>query len=125
MSGYAELMASVLAGAGKSFVVFEHGSVVVFVDAAADADLAADALALIADAGPVAAGGPAGDFGVISLPDERGWAVTSHHPDLLTLVLPGEVDDGAADVTIGLYGRSKRGQDAEERSVAHVHDARG
>lgn len=124
MSRYAVLMATVLTGAGKSFVVFEHGSVVVFVDAAADVDLASDAVELIAEAGPVAAGGPAGDFGVISLPDGRGWAVTSHHPDLLTLVLPVEVDEGAEDVRIGLLGRSKRGQDAEERSVVHIHDGR-
>ena len=124
MSTYAELMATVLTGEGKSFVVFEHGSVVVFVDAAADADLAADALALLADMGPVAIGGPAGDFSVISLPDGRGWAVTSHHTDLLTLVLPGEVDEGAEVVRVGLYGRSKRGQDAAEPVVVHVHDGR-
>lgn len=112
-----------LTGAGKSFVVFEHGSVVVLVDASATADLAAEAIAVIAESGPVAAGGPAGDFGVCTLPDGRGWAVTSHHPDLLT-VFPAEVDEGAEGVTIGLLGRSKRGQDAEEQTVVHVHDGR-
>lgn len=121
---YAEVMAAVLTGAGKSFVVFEHGSVVVLVDADAHVDLAAEAVALIANMGPVHPGSPAGDFGVITLNDDLGWAVTSHHPDLLTLVLAGEITDGS-EVGIGLLGRSKRGQDAEERTVVHVHDGRG
>jgi len=124
MSDYARVMSAVLSGHGKSFVVFEHGSVVVLVSAPPGADLAAEATRLMQEHGPVAVGSPAGDFGVITLPDGRGWAVTSHHPDILTLVLPHEVSEAPTDLSVGLYGRAKRNQDASEPRVIHVQDGR-
>ena len=51
--------------------------------------------------------------------------MTCHHNDILTYVAPDEVDaDRASDLIVGLLGRSKRGQDAEELRVVHVEDRR-
>ena len=75
--------------------------------------------------GPVHAGSPAGDFNVIELPDDLGWAVGCHHPDILTLVGRDEVSgDEASDLVVGLLGRSKRHEDSEGLVVAHVEDRR-
>jgi hypothetical protein len=121
---YVETMRAVLTGAGKSFVLFENGTVVVFVDAAADVDLEAAAEDLLASFGPVQVGSSAGDFGVLVLPDDRGWAVTSHHPDVLTLLLPDEISADAGELAVGVIGRSKRGRDAEALRVVHIEDRR-
>ena len=75
--------------------------------------------------GPVHAGAPAGDFSVITLDDDPGWVVTSHHPDILTYVSPDEVAEQRNDLVIGLLGRSKRDLDAAELMVIHVEDSRG
>lgn len=122
---YADTMRAVLRGDGKSFVVFASGTVVIFVDAAREADLAAAARELLAEWGPVYAGSPAGDFSTMVLPDDRGWAVTCHHPDVLTLVVPDEAPPTATDLTIGLLGRAKRDRDAAALDVIHVEDRRG
>ena len=120
---YADTMRAVLSGPGKSFVVFSHGTVVIFVDAASELDLAGAATDLMRSFGPVHAGSPAGDFGVTVLPDDHGFAVTSHHNDILTVVHRTELDDHG-ELAVGLLGRSKRGQDAEDLSVVHVKDNR-
>ncbi len=125
MGRYAQLMAAVLVGDGKSFVVFEGGTVVVIADAEGDADLSARAVTIMEQYGSVVAGGPAGDFETVRLTEERGWAITSHHPDLLTLVLPDEVTAGTPSVEIGLLGRSKRHQDSLDLQIVHVEDGRG
>ena len=70
------------------------------------------------------AGSSAGDFGTIELQDGSGWVVTCHHNDVLTFVGTDEMGSGASDVAVGLTGRSKRGQDAEELRVLHVEDKR-
>jgi hypothetical protein len=71
--------------------------------------------------GPVHAGSPAGDFGVIELPDGFGWVVTGHHDDILTLVGQDEVSPKeASTLVVGLLGRSKGHQDAEGLGVIHV-----
>jgi hypothetical protein len=121
---YVATMRRVLRGTGKSFIVFERGTVVVVVGAEPDVDLAARAVALLSEWGPVHVGTPAGDFNVITLPDGLGWAVTCHHPDIITLVALGEAPGGALDLLVGLLGRSKRAEDAERLSVVHVEDAR-
>ncbi len=109
-------------GPEKSWVLFENGTCVVLMDPAAD--LAAQARSLLEEWGPVRAGSSFGDFSVISLDDDRGWVVTSHHDDILTFVGPDEVAPDAEELTIGLLGRSKRSQDAEELRVLHVEDKR-
>lgn len=121
---YATVMQRVVHGEDKSFVVFEHGTIVVFVKAAPDRDLRADAAELMKKYGPVSVGSPSGDFSVIELRNGLGWAVTSHHPDIFTLVLPEEVSTAESDLSIGLVGRAKRADDAERLTVVHVKDAR-
>ncbi len=107
---------------GKSWVLFEHGTCVILMEPADD--LAAQAMELLRDWGPVHAGASFGDFGVIELP-AGGWAVTGHHPDILTHVGPAEVGpDETSDLSVGLLGRSKRDQDAEDLRVIHVEDRR-
>ncbi|GAA3831897.1 hypothetical protein GCM10022380_58070 [Amycolatopsis tucumanensis] len=120
MSG-AGLWRTVLTGA-RPWVLFEHGTCVVLTEP--EGDLAHQATELLRTFGPVRAGGAAGDFGVITLDEGGGWLVTSYRPDVLTHVAPGE-PPAESDVTIGLYGRSKRHRDATELHVVHVEDAPG
>ncbi len=121
---YVETLRAVLTGAGKSFVLFEGGTVVVFVGAAAELDLVEAAKDVLREFGPVRPGSSGGDFGVLELPDDRGWAITGHHPDVLTLLLPDEVGPDASELAIGIIGRTKRGRDAESLTVVHVEDRR-
>lgn len=109
-------------GPGKSWVLFENGTCVILMNPGAD--LAAQATALLREFGPVHAGSSFGDFSTITLEDGRGWVVTCHHGDILTFVGPDEASPDAVDVVIGLLGRAKRGQDADELRVLHVEDNR-
>lgn len=61
----------------KWWVLFDNGTCVILVEPGDD--LAAPAVALMKERGPVHPGSPAGDFGVIVLPDGFGWVVTGHH----------------------------------------------
>ena len=110
----------IIVGEGKAWVLFEHGTCVIFAGPAQD--LAARATALMKEWGPVVAGTPAGDFNVVKLQDDPGWVVTSHHPDILTYVGAEEFGEGRVpdDMLIGLLGRAKRDQDAEELQVVHI-----
>jgi hypothetical protein len=107
----------------KSWALFENGTCVILMEPGED--LAAQAVALMKEWGPVHPGSPAGDFGVIELPDDLGWVVTGHHDDILTLVGPDEVSSGDVnDLDVGLLGRSKRDQDSAELRIVHVEDRR-
>ena len=108
-----------------AWVVFQHGTVVFLPRPKPDLDLVAAATQLLGEWGPVQAGGPAGDFSVITLAEHSGWAVSSHHPDILTFLGPGEVESGTPEVHIGMLGRSHRDQDARELQVLHVEFAAG
>lgn len=121
----AELVAAwrdIINGPEKSWVLFENGTCVVLMEPGGD--LAAQATELLREWGPVRAGTPAGDFDTVALRDGRGWVVTCHHEDILTIVGPDEMAAGAPDVVVGLCGRSKRRQDAEQLRVLHVEDRR-
>ena len=109
-------------GPDKSWVLFENGTCVILMEP--ETDLAAQATELLREWGPVHAGSSFGDFGTIELQDGKGWVVTGHHNDILTFVGPDEMSPGAEDLAVGLYGRSKRGQDAEQLRVLHVEDKR-
>ena len=107
----------------KSWILFEGGICVILVEPGDD--LAGQAVALLGEWGPVHAGSPAGDFGVIELPDGLGWVVTGHHDDILTFVGSDEIPaEEVNDLVVGLLGRSKRGQDAEGLVVIHIEDRR-
>ncbi len=108
---------------GKSWVLFENGTCVILVEP--EADLVVQSVDLLKEWGPVHTGTPAGDFGIINLPDELGWVVTGHHNDILTFVGPEEVSsEEQNDLVVGLLGRSKRHQDSESLLVIHVEDKR-
>jgi hypothetical protein len=118
-----ETWRAIIVGDDKSWVLFQNGTCVVLVKP--EADLAAQATAIMKEWGPVHAGSPAGDFSVVTLAEQPGWVVTCHHPDVLTYVGPDEVGADPSEVLIGLVGRGKRDQDAEGLAVLHVEDRRG
>ena len=113
----------VLEGLDKSWVVFENGTCVALT--ASQGDLREKAIELLKEWGPVHAGTPAGDFDVVELPDRAGYLVTSHHADILTYVSPGEADEETPEMMVGLIGRAKRDQDAQELKIVHVEDVKG
>ncbi|MER6072199.1 hypothetical protein ABT187_25750 [Streptomyces sp. NPDC001817] len=111
-----------LAGSGKTWVLFEHGTCVVL-ERPAGQDLAAQATGILREFGPVRVGGPAGDFRVLELHNGEGWLVTGHHPDVVTFV---PLDDSAdpSHLAVGILGRSRRDRDGTELHVVHVEDDR-
>ena len=107
----------------KSWVLFRHGTCVVLSDPAPAPR--ARALELLKEWGLVHVGSPAADFNVLTLRNQPGWLVTSHHPAILTYVGPGEVPAGVkGGLVVGIYGRSKRDQDAGELDVIHIEGRR-
>ncbi|MFD8392980.1 hypothetical protein ACFV2N_28205 [Streptomyces sp. NPDC059680] len=110
-----------LAGSGKTWVLFEHGTCVVLEEPTGD--LAAQATEILREFGPVRVGGPAGDFRVLELHNGEGWLVTGHHPDVVTFV---PLDDSAdpSHLAVGILGRSRRDRDGTELHVVHVEDDR-
>lgn len=111
-----------ISGFDKSWVAFENGTCVVLMEP--EDDLGKQAVELLREFGPVHAGSSFGDFNVITLDDGRGWVVTCHHNDILTMVGPNEANTDDSDLSIGLLGRSKRGLDAEQLNVLHIEDNR-
>ena len=110
----------IIVGDGKSWVLFKHGTCVILKEPVADLPSAASTL--MKEWGSVRVGTPSADFDVVGLQDDPGWVVTCHHPDILTYVGQDEFEGESvpSDVVIGLIGRSKRGQDAEELEISHV-----
>ncbi|MGW7408078.1 hypothetical protein ACWGI9_31030 [Streptomyces sp. NPDC054833] len=109
-----------LAGSGKSWVLFEHGTCVVLEEP--EGQLDERATELLREFGPVHVAGPAGDFRVLELKNDEGWLVTGHHPDVVTFVGLDEPAD-PSHLAVGIHGRSKRDQDGRELHVVHVEDA--
>ena len=105
-----------------SWVLFANGTVVFLAECSGDLETAA--IDLLEKHGPVSVGNPAGDFAVIDLGEDIGWGVTFDHPDLLALVLPSEINAQPSELMIGLLGRTKRGDDAQNLQIAHVEDRR-
>ena len=60
----------------------------------------------------VQVGTPAGDFGVITLDNGRGWVVTGHHPDIPTFVPREELEEDAGELLVGMHGALPAGEDA-------------
>ena len=75
--------------------------------------------------GPVSAGGPAGDFNVITLNLTEGWIVSGHGYGMYTYVHPTEIDKNSPnDITIGLFGRTKRNSDGENPNIIHINSSK-
>jgi hypothetical protein len=119
-----ETWRQIIEGDEKSWVLFENGTCVILVDPADD--LAARAVAILREFGPVRPGSPAADFGTVPLQKAPGWVVTGHHPDVLTYVALDEVPEKDENTTlaVGLIGRAHRDQDAQDLTVIHVEDRR-
>ena len=113
---------SIIIGDHKSWVLFANGTCVILTQP--EENLANQAAELLRKYGPVAAGSPAGDFGTVTLRPGPGWVVYGHHNDILTYVDPSEVAPDANNLTVGLYGRSKRDKDGREPIALHVEDKR-
>jgi hypothetical protein len=123
MNPLVEVWRSIITGDQKSRVLFSNGTCVILTEP--EEDLAAQAIALMKEWGPVHAGSSAGDFGTIKLSNFAGWAVTSHHDDILTYVGPDEVEASECDdMVVGLVGRAKRDQDARQLVVIHLNESR-
>src|SRR5262245_30157325 len=107
-----QIFRKIIAGDKKSWVLFENATCVILVNP--QSNLVEQATDLMKEH-PVLVGSYLGDFGTIKLINDPGWAVTCHHPDILTYVSPDEIGPGpGSDFGIGLLGRSKRDRDAKE-----------
>jgi hypothetical protein len=114
-----ETWRGIIQGDSKSWVLFEHGTCVILMQP--EVDLAAQAIALLKEWGPVQVGTDSADFNLVKLENDPGWVVTCYHPDILTYV---PADEDKAEVMIGLMGRSMRDEDAKELKVIHIEDKR-
>jgi hypothetical protein len=103
--------------------VFKHGTWVGFADPAPGADLAAQAVEILNEYGPVSPGTAAGDFGTITLNPGPGFVVYGHHPAVLTFVGPDDLVE-IDRLSVGLHGRNKRDRDGRELEIIHVEDNR-
>lgn len=122
-NGVVDVLRAIIVGEQKSWVVFEHGTCVILREPAAD--LAAQASGLLKEWGPVHVGSSAADFSTINCGDALGWVVTCHHNDIFTRVSPEDAGAEPSDLTVGMYGRFKRGEDAASLRVMHIEDKRG
>ena len=114
-----EVWSTILKGK-HPYVVFKNGTVVVVREGG---DLSLKAKEILKEHGPVRPGSPGGDFSVVQLNEELGgWVVTGDHPDIMTHVGLDEMGDDTKDFIVGIYGRGKRGDDAESLDVIHIEN---
>ena len=113
---------SIIVTKDSSWVVFEHGTCVIFKNPDPQLDLKKEAIKLLKEWGPVVPGTPAADFSITSLTEHPGWVVTCHHPDIINYVDRSEFDEKllVGEVSIGLRGRSKRDADAKSLKIIHI-----
>jgi hypothetical protein len=117
--GFVDMWRLLLAGAGKPWVLFAHGTCVLIREPTQD--VRRTAIDLLKQWGPVMVGSPAGDFNVLPLKDGTGWVVTSHHPDIATGVDSAELPSHDHDpLAVGVFGRTKRDRDATELAIVHI-----
>jgi hypothetical protein len=115
----AGILTDVFVGSAAAFVLFRHGTLVVF-DSLPEG-VAQRALDIIAAEGPVIPGTPFGDFGTYELRPGQGILVTGHYPRMFTYVSPKQLPDPPPPMmAIGIYGRTMRHLDSEETEIVHV-----
>ena len=109
-----------------SWVLFAHGTCVVFAD---DANNVRErAVEIMRAYGPVHVGCEAGDFTIVPCCDNVGWIVDCHHPQVFTFVSRDELaedNERETEIHAGFLGRSKRGRDARDLNVVHIHFSGG
>jgi len=100
----------------KSWVLFKNQTFVILRNNPTSKEMATEkATELMKVYGPVYAGCPAGDFGVLEDNEGKGWIVTGHCEDMFTYVCK---EQGSGFV--GLIGRGMRDQDGRNPEVVHV-----
>lgn len=120
---YIEIWRKVIIGDNKSWVLFENGTCVILMEP--KEDLAAQAIDIMKEYGPVHVGSASADMGITELTNYPGWVVTGHHPDILNYMSPEEFKtDNPNDVAIGVLGRSKREADSKSLNIIHIEDKR-
>jgi len=106
----------------EDWVLFKNGTYVIFDATNSTENIEVEAIKLIKEFGPVNAGGPAGDFSVTPINKTNGWVVSGHGYGIYTYVHPDELNtDSPDDITIGLFGRSKRDKDGNTPIIIHVN----
>ncbi|AFM02747.1 hypothetical protein Fleli_0258 [Bernardetia litoralis DSM 6794] len=109
----------------KDWVLFENGTYIIFDDINQIDNIENEAIKLMKEFGPVHAGGPAGDFNVISLNKTKGWVVSGHGYGMYTYVNPSELETNSPDdLTIGVFGRSKRNNDGQNPNIIYVNSSK-
>jgi len=109
----------------EDWVLFENGTYIIFDDINQIENIETEAIKLMKEFGPVHAGGPAGGFNVISLNKTQGWVVSGHGYGMYTYVNPSELETNSPDdLTIGLYGRSKRNNDGEKPKIVYINSSK-
>lgn len=112
---------AILQDSKKPWILFENGTCVILAEP--EGDPASQAIELMKEWGPVQVATPSADFSVIHLVSVPGWLVTCHHRDILTYVNPDEINRTEPnEVLVGLTGRSKRDQDAQELEILFIAD---
>jgi hypothetical protein len=120
---YVEIWRKVIIGDNKSWVLFENGTCVILMEP--KEDLAAQAIDIMKEYGPVHVGSASADMEITKLINYPGWVVTGHHPDMLNYMSPEEFKtDNPSDVAIGLLGRSMREADSKSLNIIHIEDKR-
>lgn len=109
----------------KDWVLFKNGTYIIFDDINQIDNIEEEAIKLMKEFGPVYAGGSAGDFNVISLKKTEGWIVSGHGYGMYTYVNPSELETNSPnDITIGIYGRSKRNSDGENPIIIYINSSK-
>ena len=120
---YVEIWRKIIIGDNKSWVLFEDGTCVILMEP--KEDLAAQAIDIMKEYGPVHVGSASADMEITKLRNYPGWVVIGHHPDILNYVSPDELkNDDADDVIVGLLGRSTREADSKSLNIIHIEDKR-
>lgn len=109
----------------QNWVLFSNGSYIILPDSLKN-DPQKNALKIMKEHGPVHPGSPSGDFSVIPLTKTEGWSVAADYFGLYTYVHPGDLARAAimnpSEMDIGLFGRRKRNQDAQDLKIIFINN---
>ena len=120
---YVKIWRKLIIGDNKSWVLFEDGTCVILMEP--KEDLAAQAIDIMKEYGPVHIGSASADMEITKLTKYPGWVVTGHHPDILNYISPDELkNDDTDDIVVGFLGRSTREADSKSLNIIHIEDKR-